>query len=178
MKLLLLLPLFAAMISQAQQYELKSPDGKQVLSVMVSTEGELSYELSYSGSRVINPSPLGIYLKEPSVALNFFLVLDSRISSKDETWQTTWGEYAKIRDQHKELFLQLRSRNGNNIRVNVVFRLFNEGLGFRYEFPKEGSLDHFIVDRESSSFALTGNHMAHWIPGDYDSNEFTYNHTR
>ncbi|RYZ15555.1 MAG: glycoside hydrolase family 97 protein, partial [Chitinophagaceae bacterium] len=96
----------------------------------------------------------------------------------DATWTPVWGEWSRIRDQHNELRFELEDRSDAHIRVNVVFRLFNEGLGFRYEFPAQKNLQHFVVAAEHTQFHLSGDHNAFWIPGDYDSNEYPYNHTR
>ncbi|MDQ6609203.1 MAG: glycoside hydrolase family 97 protein, partial [Bacteroidota bacterium] len=116
--------------------------------------------------------------KEPAVDLKRFLIVKTDSSVYDETWVPVWGEYASIRDHHKQLTIWLKDKSGSDILLNVVFKVFNEGVGFRYEFPQQEKLNHFIVSDENTEFHLTGDLLAHWIPGDYNSNEFPYNHTK
>ena len=92
----------------------------------------------------------------------------------DETWPTVWGEYSRIRNHYRELRLQLKDKGTSGILMNLVFRVFNEGVGFRYEFPTQEKLNHFVIADEYSGFRMTGDHKTIWIPGDYDSNEFMY----
>jgi hypothetical protein len=177
-KLLLLLLSAWIMHVQAQEHNLISPNGNIRLHTLVRNDGTLLYALTYKGLPVVQPSSLAMVFKEPNVALRHFTLVQADSSMHDETWKPVWGEYSSIRDQHKELRLTLRHRSGSNILVNVVFRLFNEGLGFRYEFPQQEALNHFIVADEQTQFSLAGDHRTLWIPGDYDSNEFTYNTTK
>src|SRR5690606_15441749 len=148
------------------------------LEIVISETGYLSYSVKYKENNIILHSLLGIVFKEPSLTLRQFEVLSIDTLQHDKTWQPVWGEYENIRDQHKELRLKLADRNQSGIELEIVFRIFNEGLGFRYEFPKQQKLDHFIVADELTEFNLEGDHKAFWIPGDYDSNEFTYNTTK
>jgi hypothetical protein len=177
-KLLLLLLSAWIMHVQAQEHNLISPNGNIRLHTLVRNDGTLLYALIYKDRPVVQPSSLAMVFKEPNVALRHFTLVQADSSMHDETWKPVWGEYSSIRDQHKELRLTLRHRSGSNILVNVVFRLFNEGLGFRYEFPQQEALNHFIVADEQTQFSLAGDHRTLWIPGDYDSNEFTYNTTK
>jgi hypothetical protein len=177
-KYLLLLLAFTAYKAPAQQISLSSPDGNVRLNVSLAATGELSYSLNYKNRPVLLPSTLGMQFREPSVSLTQFTMVKADSSSYDQTWKPVWGEYASIRDQHRELKLSLRDRSGSEILVNLVFRVFNEGLGFRYEFPTQQKLTHFVLADERSQFRLAGDHKTFWIPGDYDSNEFTYNETK
>ncbi|MER3470338.1 MAG: alpha-glucosidase [Chitinophagaceae bacterium] len=176
LKLLLLFLISNAM--QAQQNSISSPDGNIVLTTSIATDGTLNYTVQYKNRNVILPSTLSMKFKEPAVELKQFTLVNAATCSYDQTWKPVWGEYANIRDNHKQLTLSLKDKNGSNILLNVIFRVFNEGVGFRYEFPQQDALNHFIVADEATQFHLTGNHMVHWIPGDYDSNEFSYNHTK
>jgi glucan 1,4-alpha-glucosidase len=124
---------------------------------------------------VILPSSLGMKLKEPAVNLNRFNLIKIDSAVYDQTWQTVWGEYSSIRDHHKELRLHLQQKDSPQILLNIVFRVFNKGVGFRYEFPQQQNFTHFILEEENSQFHLTGDHKVFWIPGDYDTNEFKYN---
>lgn len=176
LKLLLLFLISNAM--QAQQNSISSPDGNIVLTTSIATDGTLNYTVQYKNRNVILPSTLSMKFKEPAVELKQFTLVNAATCSYDQTWKPVWGEYANIRDNHEQLTLSLKDKNGSNILLNVIFRVFNEGVGFRYEFPQQDALNHFIVADEATQFHLTGNHMVHWIPGDYDSNEFSYNHTK
>jgi hypothetical protein len=162
----------------AQKFSMASPDNVIQLSAGVAENGSLNYSVSYKGRPVMLPSSLAMKLKEPDVVLQQFSLLKVDSSVYDQTWNTVWGEYSSIRDHHKEIRLQLEDKNGSGILMNVVFRVFNEGVGFRYQFPQQDKLMHFIVDDERTQFHLTGDHKAFWIPGDYDSNEYPYNETK
>ncbi|MGI8598339.1 MAG: glycoside hydrolase family 97 protein [Chitinophagaceae bacterium] len=160
-----------------QNLQIASPDNHQKLVVTISPNGNVNYSLSYKNKAVIQPSALSMKFSEPAVDLNTFSIVRIDSSLHDETWETVWGEYSRIRDHHKELKLSLADRNGSGILMNVIFRVFNEGLGFRYEFPQQDKLTHFVLADEKTEFKLTGNHKTFWMPGDYDTNEFTYNTT-
>ncbi len=132
----------------------------------------LYYELDHKNSPVIKRSRLGIYLKTPAIRLSSFELIEKGITTEDESWKPVWGEVRQIRNNYRQLLLRLKTTDG--ILVNVVFRLFDDGLGFRYEFPEQQKLRHFIISDEVTQFALSGNHKAFWIPGDYDTNEYAY----
>ncbi|RYY90952.1 MAG: glycoside hydrolase family 97 protein [Chitinophagaceae bacterium] len=164
--------------AHAQSYALRSPDSNQQLSVDLQHDGTLVYSLRHKSRMVLRPSALGITLKEPAVDLSKFTLVTTENFSRDASWKPVWGEYASIRDNYKEMRLTLEDRSPAHIRVVLVFRLYNEGLGFRYEFPEQKNLMHFVVAAENTQFHLTGDHTAFWIPGDYDSNEYPYQHSR
>jgi hypothetical protein len=175
---LIVLFLTASSMAHAQSLTLKSPNSNVQLNVSIAAGGEVSYTVQYKGQPVVQPSGLGMELKEPAITLRQFSVQRIDSSTFDETWQPVWGEYSNIRDHHKELRLSLRDRSGSDVLMNVIFRVFNEGVGFRYEFPQQEKLTHFVIAEERSQFKLTGDHKAFWIPGDYDTNEFTYYTTK
>ncbi|RYY41397.1 MAG: glycoside hydrolase family 97 protein [Chitinophagaceae bacterium] len=164
--------------ASAQSYDLRSPDGNLRLSVTIDADGLLRYALHYKNREVLQPGTLGITLKEPSVNLNQFRWIATARTERDANWKPVWGEYASIRDHYKGMLLQLEDRSAAHIRLNLEFRLFNEGLGFRYVFPEQKGLTHFVVAAENTQFDLPADHTAFWIPGDYDSNEYPYNHTK
>jgi len=178
MKFLLLLSLVTSLVVNAQQFTTKSPDGTIQLLANLSPDGNVTYSVNYNSRAVILPSSLGIKFKEPAVNLQQFKLVKVDTSNYDETWNTVWGEYRSIRDHHNELVMQLEEKNGSGILVNMIFRVFNEGVGFRYEFPKQDKLLHFIIEDENTEFHLPGDHKAFWIPGDFDSNEYPYNETK
>jgi len=174
----LFLSLAGALSAAAQPLGISSPDKRLQLTVQTGSDGRLRYALKMGSRDVLLPGSLSLQLKEPALDLSLFTVTDHKVSSRDENWAPVWGEYARIRDQHNELRLQLEDRSEAHVRVDVVFRLFNEGLGFRYEFPAQPQLQHFVVAEEHTEFRLAGDHQAVWIPGDYDTNEYPYSFTR
>ncbi|MGV3528184.1 MAG: glycoside hydrolase family 97 protein [Flavisolibacter sp.] len=176
-KLLVLALLLSSICGKAHDIFMYSPNGTVRLEAIVTNEGVVQYRVNYKGKAVMLPSTLSMRLKSPDVRLKNFSVEGVDSSVTNETWKPVWGEYSTIRDNHKELRLSLKEKTSGTL-LNIVFRVFDEGVGFRYEFPQQEKLNHFVVSDESSSFHLTGDHMAFWIPGDYDSNEFMYNHTK
>lgn len=149
-----------------------SPDGKMKVSTYLDGDKHLSYQLSLNSKLVIQKSNLGFLLKKPVPQLIQFEVKAIDTSSFAETWQPTWGEEKEILNHYHKLVLHVQS---SGILIDIEFRVFNDGMGFRYFFPKQDQLQHFIVDEELTQFKMTGNHTAFWIPGDYDTNEYTYN---
>jgi glucan 1,4-alpha-glucosidase len=154
---------------------LTSPNGQIRLGVFVTPSGALQYSLVRKQQTVIEPSTLGFVLQKPAVSLTKFSWLGTDSTVVDQTWQPVWGEVKSIRNHYKQLTVKLQSIN--NIRLNVVFRIFDDGLGFRYEFPEQAGFKHFVVKDELTQFDLTANHKTFWIPGDYDTNEYLYNTT-
>jgi len=178
-KLFIALAVVASVSSFAQPApSIFSPNKNIQLSVQVSPEGLLSYSVQYKNKAVVLPSQLALKLKEPQVDLNSFTLQKWDTVTHDQTWKPVWGEYGSIRDNHKQLTLSLVDKGGSNIALLVVFKVFNEGVGFRYEFPDQQALDHFVLADEQTQFHLTGDHKTFWIPGDYDTNEFTYYTTK
>ncbi|OIN58701.1 glycoside hydrolase family 97 protein [Arsenicibacter rosenii] len=156
---------------------ISSPDRAFRLTVATTAQGQLTYQLTYKNKPVIQPSTLGFTFSKPAMTLSRFSIVSIDSSRHDETWQPVWGEVSQIRDHHHELAVTVRSQTATPVDMLVRFRLFNDGLGFRYEFPKQTNLSHFVVADELTQFALTGDHKTFWIPGDYDTNEYLYNTT-
>ena len=155
---------------------LQSPDGKLVLSVGLSADGTPVYMLDREGVSVIKPSRLGYKLLDGRDLTRDFSWEGTEENTFDETWTPVWGEEAEIRNHNNELLVKLSREDGVN--MNLRFRLYDDGLGFRYEFPQENKLTYFKVADECTEFALTGNHTAWWIPGDYDTQEYNYHESR
>ncbi len=155
-----------------------SPDRAIVLTTLNAENGTFFYNITYKGKSVIEPSILGFSLSKPEIDLNTFEILSVDSSEVDETWKPVWGEVSSIRNHYKDLRLLVKDKSGSGIQLQLTFRVFNEGVGFRYEFPKQSVLNHFIVAEELTQFNLTGDHKTFWIPGDYDSNEYLYHTTR
>ena len=170
--LLLFFPLF-----QMMGNILQSPDGQILLKFEINEAGSAFYSLNYQGKNVIKPSGLGFKLKDSENLLDGFSIQKTETSSKNETWKTVWGEESEILDNHNELLVYLvQKKTGRTLKIR--FRLFNSGLGFRYEFDKQAGLGYFKIMDECTQFVLTGDHKTFWIPGDYDSNEYYYTTSR
>ncbi|WP_373834649.1 glycoside hydrolase family 97 protein [Bacteroides heparinolyticus] len=161
------------MSSAAMAESITSPNGQLKLNFSVNAQGEPVYELFYKGKSVINPSKLGLELKNDSGLMNGFTLANASTSTFDETWQPVWGEVKYIRNHYNELVVTLNQKMQDRNMI-IRFRLFNDGLGFRYEFPLQKNLNYFIVKEERTQFAMTGDHTAFWIPGDYDTQEYDY----
>ena len=184
-------------IANAQQ-KLTSPDNNLVMTFQVDSKGAPTYELTYKNKVVIKPSTLGLELKkEDNTRTDFdwvdrrdltkldsktnlydgFEVKDTQTATFDETWQPVWGEEKEIRNHYNELAVTLYQPM-NDRSIVIRFRLFNDGLGFRYEFPQQKSLNYFVIKEEHSQFGMNGDHIAFWIPGDYDTQEYDYTISR
>ncbi len=178
----LLAALFSIVIAQAVNADrvisLMSPDHTIQLEVNNRDNGELLYRLFYKSKKAVEPSGLGFRLKSPEVLLTKFEIIGIDSSAIDESWKPVWGEQSSIRNHYKQLVVQLKDKSSSGILVTVVFRVFNDGIGFRYSFPKQDKLNHFVVADELTQFTMTGDHKTFWIPGDYDTNEFSYYTTR
>jgi hypothetical protein len=158
----------------ANSQQLKSPNGKFTMDFSLQKDGTPSYSLNYKDKTVIKPSKLGLELKNDKKSLlNDFTVIESKTNSFDETWKPVWGEVESIRNQYNELAITLNQKETDR-QIIIRFRLFNDGLGFRYEFPSQKNLVYFVIKEERTQFAMTGNHTAFWIPGDYDTQEYDY----
>jgi hypothetical protein len=161
--------LFVFAPSSAQSF--KSPDENLRLTFNVNGAGVPVYELQYKDKTVINESRMGFEVNGlPSLA-DDFTVTDTQYASFDSIWTPVWGENSTIRDHHNEMFVSLLQK-ATGRRLNIRFRLFDDGLGFRYEFPVQQDLRHFTIREELTGFNLVGDHKAFWLPGDYDTNEY------
>lgn len=183
----------------ASAQKLTSPDGNLVMNFSLNEQGAPVYDLTYKDKAVIKPSTLGLELKreDPEKKTDFewtemkdkagvdkranlmtgFKIKDTRTSTFDETWRPVWGEESEIRNHYNELEVTL-DQPMNNRYIVIRFRLFNDGLGFRYEFPQQQNLNYFVIKEEHSQFAMAGDHTAYWIPGDYDTQEYDYTTSR
>ncbi|MFN4198491.1 MAG: glycoside hydrolase family 97 N-terminal domain-containing protein, partial [Flavobacterium sp.] len=158
--------------------KIQSPDNKLELLFKLNEKGEPVYQLKYKNKEVVGESLLGLEFKEPGTSLKEgFAIESTQLSSEDETWEPVWGTQKRIRNQYNALIIQLNQvKTGRKLLLH--FRLFDEGLAFRYVVPAQPNLNYFIVTRELTQFQLKGNHKAFWIPGDYDSQEYAYNETQ
>ncbi|MFT3740120.1 MAG: glycoside hydrolase family 97 protein [Breznakibacter sp.] len=151
--------------------KLTSPDGNLVLNVEVKN-GVATYRLDYKNKAVIKASRLGLELKDGKHLMDGFAMAGAVNSTFDETWEPVWGEEKSIRNHYNEMVVTL-AQSSTDRTVVVRFRLFNDGLGFRYEFPKQPNLNYFVVKEERTQFALAGDHKAFWLPGDFDTQEYS-----
>lgn len=166
-----LLALFMSGAAMAES--ITSPDGQLRLNFSVNSQGEPVYELSYKGKAVIKPSKLGLELKNDPGLMNGFTLAGTETSTFDETWEPVWGEVKQIRNHYNEMAVTLNQK-AQDRNIIIRFRLFDDGLGFRYEFPLQKNLNYFVIKEERTQFAMAGDHKAFWIPGDYDTQEYDY----
>ncbi|EXZ49434.1 alpha-glucosidase [Bacteroides fragilis str. 3397 N2] len=145
--------------SVAMAESITSPNGLLKLNVSVNEKGEPVYELSYKGKEVIKPSKLGLELKDDPGLMDGFTLSDAKTSSFDETWEPVWGEVKQIRNNYNELAITL-DQKAQDRKMVIRFRLYNDGLGFRYEFPQQKNLNYFVIKEEHSQFAMAGDHTA------------------
>lgn len=178
---------------------LKSPDGNLELRFALNDKGAPTYSLTYGGKDVILPSEMGFEIRgkrlkdtfeqqcdkvyaEPESLHDGFKVTDVKRDSLDETWEPVWGEESHIRNHYNELAVTLEqgpvNKNGPKAVMVIRFRLYDDGLGFRYEFPEQKRLKYFVIKDELTQFAMAGDHTAWWIPGDYDTQEYNYTVSR
>ena len=157
--------------------EVTSPNGEMKLTFTL-RDSKPYYSVSFRGKPVIKPSRLGYELHNAENLLEGFTQTGEKTSTFDETWTPVWGENKTIRNHYKELLVNLIQEKTGRV-MNLRFRVYDEGVGLRYEFPQEGSkLNYFVVKEECTEFALTGDHIAWWIPGDYDTQEYEYSRSR
>jgi glucan 1,4-alpha-glucosidase len=175
MKHLLYTALFYFMVlPYANSQQLKSPNGKLTMEFALQNDGTPTYSLTYKEKAVIKPSKLGLELKNDKKSLlNDFTIIDSKTSTFDETWKPVWGEVTSIQNHYNELAVTLNQKESDR-QIIVRFRLFDDGLGFRYEFPSQKNLVYFVIKEERTQFAMAGDHTAFWIPGDYDTQEYDF----
>ena len=173
-RLLSLLLLVATLPLQA--LEVASPDGS--IRVSFELQGTVpTYSVSYQGKTVILPSRLGYDLDGTSDLLDGFSLIGEERTTFDETWTPVWGENREIRNHYNELLVSL-AQTADDRYMSVRFRVYDDGFGLRYEFPQKGKLNYFVVSEERTEFAMTGDHTAWWIPGDYDTQEYEYTRSR
>ena len=176
--LFLLSFLALSMVCKAQKMvSVNSPDNNIVLNFQNNERGQIFYKISYKGKEIVKPSVMGFRLKEPATDLLNFDITSIDTSFVDESWDPLWGETKHIINKFRGLAIGLLSKSEKKIKLVIRFRAYNDGMAFRYEFPVQENLQHFIIADELTTFAMTGDHTAFWIPGDYDSNEYSYNHT-
>ena len=180
---LLVMGLLLPMLAAAQT--VKSPNGNVSVTFSLSEKGQPTYEMSYKGKTVCKPSHLGLELAkdkhaskgmEETSLMDGFTETGSKTSTFDETWKPVWGETATIRNNYNEMEVNLNQASSKR-NITIRFRVYDYGMGLRYEFPQQESLNYFVIQEEHTQFAMAGDHTAYWIPGDYDTQEYDYNIT-
>lgn len=172
--------LLSASASLGATEVLTSPDGRLQLSFDLTANGTPTYKMDYNNKPVIATSRLGLELKNQKSLLDGFKMERVSRSSFDETWQPVWGEQSSIRNHYNEMAVCLSQPDDNgHLREMIVrFRLYDDGVGFRYEWPAQDNFTYFTIKEERTEFAMTGDHTAYWIPGDYDTQEYDYTISR
>ena len=160
---------FTPILAQEQA----SPNGNVVVSFSLNKQGIPFYKISYKNKPVIKESSLGFLLKGSESLTENFKILHAQKTNFKETWQPVWGEETEILNHYNELLVSLEQTTSLR-KMNIRFRVYNEGVGFRYEFPQQKELTYFVISEELSQFAMAGDHTAWWIPGDYDTQEYDY----
>ncbi len=169
--LLFLLVLGSGWMVQAQ--EISSPDKNLSLKFELNASGTPTYQLKYKKKDVIKTSKLGIETKDVPSFLTGFTITKTEQATADESWNPVWGEQKTIRNHYNELLVTLSQKAEKDRYIRIRFRLFDDGLGFRYEFPEQDHLNYFIIKEERTEFAMAGDHKAFWLPGDYDTQEYS-----
>lgn len=160
--------------SQLNLVELSSPNGEFKMSFTIQKDGTPYYSLNYKNREILRPGKLGLELKNDSLSLlSGFVIADTATLSFDEKWKPVWGEQSTVRNHYNELAVTLDQKVIDR-KIIIRFRLFDDGLGFRYEFPLQKNLSYFVVREEKTEFAMTGDHTAFWLAGDYDTQEYDY----
>ena len=163
--------------SKIDVVETASPDGKIKVNFFLSEDGTAAYTVDYSKKRVIDTSYFGFEFQDALPFKENLEIINSYTSSFDETWETVWGEQRFIRNNYNELKVELREKAENGRRCFVVFRVFDDGVAFRFEFPHQENLKDVVIVDENTQFKLTGDHTCWWIPGDWDIYEHLFNTT-
>ena len=180
-------------------HTLASPSGNMQMTFHLDADGTPQYALDYEDKKVILPSDLGFELRGVLKAQKLIYNPDGTISKEDrepvqqfyegfevesvqtssfdQTWEPVWGEEAQIRNNYNELLVNLVQTSSEK-KMSIRFRLYDDGLGFRYEFPYQKNLSYFVIKEELTQFALAGDHMAWWLPGDYDTQEYNFTESR
>ena len=175
-----------AMAKESAKLEVTSPNENVKLHFWLDEQGRPTYEMTFKDRPVVLPSHLGLVLAKDKHAsrglketdlMDGFDIANTTIDEADETWEPVWGETKTIRNHYRQLIVNLEQSSHRRV-MNLIFRVFDDGIGFRYEFPQQQELNYFLIQEEMSEFAMAGDHMAWWLPGDYDTQEQMTQQTR
>jgi len=164
--------------SQKEAINITSPNRNIKVNVALSETGEPIYKITYNNNEVIKTSKLGLDVENTGALTANFQILKTSNASFNENWQMPWGEQLEVVNNYNELKVELQETSALKRKLNIVFRVYNDGVGFRYEFPEQENLSEVLITEENTEFNLTGNHKVWWIPGDWDIYEHLYNTTK
>ncbi len=167
----------AVWVLVASAQTVTSPNGNIKLTFSLNEKGVPTYSVDYKNKAVVKPSTLGIELNEENSLMDQFRINNTTTSTFDETWQPVWGETKDIRNHYNELFVEMEKPSNGRF-MNLRFRVYDDGVGFRYEFPQQQYLPYFVVKAEHTQFAMPADNTAWWIPGDYDTQEYDYTESK
>ena len=174
------------MAKESAKLEVTSPNENVKLNFWLDEQGRPTYEMTFKDRPVVLPSHLGLVLAKDKHAsrglketdlMGGFDIAKTTIDEADETWEPVWGETKTIRNHYRQLIVNLEQSSHRRM-MNLIFRVFDDGIGFRYEFPQQQELNYFLIQEEMTEFAMAGDHMAWWLPGDYDTQEQMTQQTR
>lgn len=154
-----------------------SPSKNIKVTFDINKKGQPTYQVFYKNKAVVLPSTMGLSIKDAEDLTHDFEVVNTENLSFSESWQPVLGEQSSILNTYNQTRIYLNQKETNN-KLNIVFKIYDEGVAFRYEFPLDNTVNYFTVSNENTQFNLTNNHEAFWIPGDYDSQEYAYNKTK
>ena len=168
--------IFLSFVFLGYAQSVQSPSKAITLDFKLGESGKPTYTVSYKNQPIILQSELGVKLKNEADLASNFTIEGSKATTFNESWKPVLGEQSSIKNSYNELTIALNQAKTGR-KINIIFRVFDEGVAFRYDFPKQKDLNYFIISDEVTQFNLTGNHKVFWIPGDFDSNEYEYNET-
>ena len=174
-KLFSIFVIFFVVFAQAQR--IQSPSKNITLNFKISDDGKPTYSVIYKTKVIVKESSLGLSLKGIEALEDGFSILKQDSKLVDESWNPVLGEQTTIQNKYNQITFELLQKKSNR-KLNIIFKVYNEGVAFRYEFPKQPNLDYFIISEEKSQFNLTGDHKTFWLPGDFDSQEYPYMETK
>lgn len=169
--------LFLLVVSVIQAQSVQSPSKNISLDFKLNDSGKPYYSIIYKTKKVVNPSFLGIDLKDTDDLDKGFTLLNQETKTVNEPWNPVLGEQSTIQNKYNQITFYLVQKETKR-KLNIIFKVYDEGVAFRYEFPKQEKLNYFIISDEKTEFNLTGDHKTFWIPGDYDSQEYVYSETK
>ena len=169
--------LICCTLQMGMAQQVQSPSKNITLDFSLNEQGQPIYQVYYKGKAIIKPSKMGVSLKEKVALTANFSITKTEQKTVDETWNPVLGEEATIRNHYNQATFQLTQKETNQ-QLIIVFKVYDEGVAFRYEFPFQERVNYFVISDENTEFNLTGNHKTFWIPGDYDSQEYVYNETK
>ncbi len=160
-----------------KEISVDSPDNNIVVEFALSDSGQPLYLIKHKNKTVIDTSYMSFDFKDLPSLKDDFKILNVSKGTADETWEMPWGEQLEVRNNYNELTISLEERSESKRLLNIHFKVYNDGIGFRYEFPEQGNLKNVLITDENTQFNLTGDHKVWWIPGDWDIYEHLYNET-